>query len=100
VRYFFNQRDIINIGVLITLLLIIVYYSYYISNTSGRLTQMNDEVATLRETLITVSTDHAWLDNKTKRLRKDSLDLELLDEQARSVLGYIRDDERLILPTR
>lgn len=35
----------------------------------------------------------AELTNKTHRLSDDYLDLDLLDEQARSVLGLVRGDE-------
>ena len=35
----------------------------------------------------------AQLANKTHRLSDDFLDLDLLDEQARSVLGLVRGDE-------
>lgn len=35
----------------------------------------------------------AALENKTHRLSDDFLDLELLDQQARDVLGMIRPDE-------
>ncbi len=35
----------------------------------------------------------AVLANKTRRLSDDFLDLDLLDEQARSVLGLVRPDE-------
>ena len=35
----------------------------------------------------------AVLANKTRRLSDDYLDLDLLDEQARSVLGLVRPDE-------
>ncbi len=38
----------------------------------------------------------ATLSNKTLRLSDDYLDLDLLDEQARKVLGYIRADEVVI----
>ncbi|SLN46158.1 Septum formation initiator [Aquimixticola soesokkakensis] len=34
--------------------------------------------------------------NKTKRLSDDYLDLDLLDEQARDVLGAVRSDEVVI----
>jgi cell division protein FtsB len=36
------------------------------------------------------------LDNLTRRLSDDYLDLDLLDEQARSVLGLLRSDEVVI----
>ncbi len=35
----------------------------------------------------------AAIQNRTKRLSDAYLDLDLLDEQARSVLGYVRADE-------
>lgn len=38
----------------------------------------------------------AEIENRTKRLSDDYLDIDLLDEQARSVLGYVRADEIVI----
>lgn len=40
-----------------------------------------------------LTTRIAALANKTHRLSDDYLDLDLLDEQARSVLGLVRGDE-------
>ncbi len=36
------------------------------------------------------------LENKVRRLSADYLDLDLLDERARAVLGYVRRDELVI----
>lgn len=38
----------------------------------------------------------AVLENKTKRLSDGSLDLDLLDQQARNVLGLLRADEIVV----
>lgn len=38
----------------------------------------------------------ARLKDNTTRLSKEPLDLELLDQQIRAVLGYIRDNEHII----
>jgi cell division protein FtsB len=38
----------------------------------------------------------AALENKTKRLSDTYLDLDLLDEQARDVLGLVRSDEIIL----
>ena len=38
----------------------------------------------------------AALENKTRRLSDDYLDLELLDQQARNVLGLARPDELIL----
>lgn len=37
------------------------------------------------------------LENRVKLLRPDSLDLDLLDERARVVLGFVRPQERVII---
>lgn len=49
---------------------------------STELTQLTAEVDALR--------------NRTKRLSDSFLDLDLLDQQARDVLGYVRPDEIVI----
>ena len=38
----------------------------------------------------------AEMQNRTKRLSDEYLDIDLLDEQARDVLGYVRADEVVI----
>lgn len=37
------------------------------------------------------------LENRVRLLRPDSLDLDLLDERARVVLGHVKADERVII---
>ncbi|MDW3221773.1 MAG: septum formation initiator family protein [Paracoccaceae bacterium] len=54
------------------------------------------EADALRDHLDQVKTDVARMDNLTRRLSDGFLDLDLLDEQARSVLGMIRADEIVI----
>ena len=50
----------------------------------------------LRADLATYQVAVADLENKTRRLSDTYLDLDLLDEQARRVLGMIRADEIVI----
>jgi cell division protein FtsB len=50
----------------------------------------------LRAELTALLAERARIANKTERLSLGSLDLELLDEQARKVLGLGRPDEILI----
>jgi cell division protein FtsB len=40
------------------------------------------------------------LENRVKRLRPDSLDPDLLDEQARRVLGFIKPEEIVVLENK
>ena len=50
----------------------------------------------LRKQLALVRADVARMENLTRRMSDDYLDLDLLDEQARKVLGMIRSDEIVI----
>ena len=61
-----------------------------------RRVQVEAEIEVLRAELDAVEADVAIMRNKTHRLSDDYLDLDLLDTQARSVLGLIRADEILI----
>ncbi|SLN60003.1 FtsB family cell division protein [Pseudooctadecabacter jejudonensis] len=50
----------------------------------------------LREELSLVQAEVARMENLTRRLSDTYLDLDLLDEQARDVLGMVRADEIVI----
>lgn len=54
------------------------------------------EAQALEQQLDVVRADVARMENLTRRLSDDFLDLDLLDAQARSVLGMIRADEIVI----
>lgn len=50
----------------------------------------------LQKDLDVLNNDIARMENLTRRLSDDYLDLDLLDQQARSVLGLLRADEIVI----
>ena len=54
------------------------------------------ETQTLKAQLATVEAEVARMENLTHRLSDDYLDLDLLDERLRKVLGMIRSDEIVI----
>ena len=58
--------------------------------------QIEAERAALEEERKRLKAEVSALENKTRRLSDDFLDLELLDQQARSVLGLIRPDEMVL----
>jgi cell division protein FtsB len=60
------------------------------------LLRVEAQEARLRGELATVQAERAAIANKTRRLSSDSLDPDLLDEQARKVLGLGRPDELII----
>ncbi len=55
--------------------------------------QINAEAQTLINERDALAVEIAALANKTLRLSDDYLDLDLLDQQARDVLGLVRYDE-------
>ena len=58
--------------------------------------EITAEAENLQVQLLQVQADVALMENLTRRLSDDYLDLDLLDEQARSVLGMVRADEIVI----
>lgn len=61
-----------------------------------RRAEINAEARDLQEQLDAVSAEVEKMENLTKRLSDEYLDVDLLDEQARSVLGLLRADEIVI----
>ena len=61
-----------------------------------RRVQIEADEAALQMQLAQLHAEHAILKNKTRRLSDDFLDLDLLDERARKVLGMARGDEIII----
>ncbi len=55
--------------------------------------QIESEADALRAEKARFLAEVASLENKTKRLSDTYLDLDLLDQQARDILGLIRSDE-------
>jgi cell division protein FtsB len=58
--------------------------------------QVQAENANLTERRDALRTELATLENRTRRLSDEFLDLDLLDERARAVLGWVRSDEIVI----
>lgn len=61
-----------------------------------RRAEINAEARDLQSRLDAVSAEVARMENLTKRLSDEYLDVDLLDEQARSILGLLRADEIVI----
>ncbi len=58
--------------------------------------QLEAEIDTLRARRDDLKAELAELENRTRRLSDDYLDLDLLDERARAVLGMARADEVIL----
>ena len=61
-----------------------------------RRVQIEADEAALRIQLAELRSERTILENKTRRLSDTYLDLDLLDERARKVLGMARGDEIVI----
>ena len=61
-----------------------------------RRAEINHDLQKLQVEIDSISVEIADLKNLTRRLSDHYLDLELLDQQARDVLGYVRTDELVI----
>lgn len=61
-----------------------------------RRVQIGAEAEDLRAEKAKLEAELAQMTNLTRRLSDDYLDISLLDERARDVLGYMRADEILI----
>lgn len=55
-----------------------------------------DEAARMKAELNTLTAEREALDNKVERLSDRYLDLDLLEERARSALGLVRSDEVIV----
>ncbi|MEZ5750678.1 MAG: septum formation initiator family protein [Paracoccaceae bacterium] len=55
--------------------------------------QIEADVAQLQAERDRLAAELAEIENRTRRLSDSYLDLDLLDQQARQVLGYVRSDE-------
>ena len=61
-----------------------------------RQVQIDDEISKLETERDALKAEHARMTNLTRRLSDNYLDLDLLDESAREVLGTLRADEIVI----
>ncbi len=84
---------------LVTALLLMAYFGFAaIQGNFGhfRRNQVNAEAKLLQKELVQLQTTRGYLQNRTHRLSDKYLDLDLLDEQARKILGMAREDEIII----
>ena len=92
----------LSIGATIFLVLTVLlglYFAYAaVQGPSGilRRIQIQAETEDLREARDVLQADVTRMQNLTRRLSDDYLDLDLLDERAREVLGLMRPDEVII----
>ena len=97
-----NTPSRISLGGILYLVLVFTLGGYFtfaaVQGDYGvlRRVQINAEADALRVERDRLAQELTQLTNLTRRLSDDFLDIDLLDQQARDVLGYMRADEIVI----
>ena len=89
-----------NSGFLVLLMLLFSYFSYFaIKGDRGffKYMYLQEKVAEGEKMQADYDKQYAELEEKVKLLSPNSLDLDLLDERARTVLNVIGEDEFILL---
>ena len=100
-KFRLSIRSIAYDTVIITFLLTSCFYFSFVAINGNhgvkRKAELTFENLEKRGVLVSLKQKAFEMEQKTKRLQDDSLDLDLLDEQARKILGLIRLDELIIV---
>lgn len=83
-------------GVVIALVSYLAFAALQGEHGLFSLLRVEAEEARLKEQISALQAERRVIENKTDRLSSDHLDPDLLDEQARKVLGLARPDEILV----
>lgn len=92
-KYSFNIESI---AATLFILLLLAYFTFHaVSGDRGLLAfmQLSKKTEEARAELDIVKAERLRLERKVSLLRNDSLDLDMLDEQARVLLGYSAEGE-------
>ncbi len=78
------------------LILMVAYFGIsFVQGDRGLLAwiRLNDEIAVAKADLGELQAQRVQLEHRTRLLRPDGLDLDMLDERARALLGFADRDE-------
>ncbi len=100
--YLIKNIKLIFLNIFISTIFIIffIYFTYaaiYGNNGLKNNIELNFRFIELSKELELLEHTAIEFETKTSKLRIDNLDLDLLDQQARSVLGLIRSDEIILI---
>ena len=94
------KQFLINFFMLVILLIFFLYFTYaaiYGNNGLKKNIDLEFQIMELNNNLISLEKVMHDIETKTSKLNKNNLDLDLLDQQSRIVLGLIRTDEIMII---
>ncbi|MEL6768051.1 MAG: septum formation initiator family protein [Pseudomonadota bacterium] len=96
-----DWKQVLAPGAYVLLLAIALIFAHSAIEGQRGMRALNEaraEIMTLEAELAEAEGERAEIANLVRRLQPDYLDLDLLDERARDVLGMARSDELLIRP--
>jgi cell division protein FtsB len=82
---------------------IVWYFAYHVTSGARGVLSWNKlqvEVVNLERELKILKEENAFLENKISLLRNDNIDLDLLEEVARSVLGLSYENDLIVMLPR
>ncbi|MDR1982754.1 MAG: septum formation initiator family protein [Holosporaceae bacterium] len=62
--------------------------------------KLSKEVESLEKELRDLKEENEFLENKVNLIRSDNLDLDLLEEQAQSIIGFYNENDIVVLLPR
>jgi cell division protein FtsB len=89
-------------GVTIAAFMLCFYFAYHLIHGERgyfALKGVEQKRADSRARHAAIIAERAALETRVRQLRPNSLDLDLLDERARHVLGFVRPEERVVIET-
>lgn len=92
-----NIKHIIALLIGLLLLAYFLYHTMYGEKGYLKEQQLRAQVESSNADLQRVKTDRATLEHRVQGLRPESLDPDLLEEEARRQLGFTKPDEKVIL---
>ncbi len=103
-NFFYSSKNIKTFFVnflMFNILIIFFFYFTYVAIFGNYGLKKNIElefqIIELNNNLTLLKEETFHIENKTNKLNKNNIDLDLLDQQARVVLGLIRNDEIMII---
>ncbi len=75
------------------------FYTFFGERSLIRLMQLEAKIQTVETKLANAQGEHDAYRARVNRLRPESIDVDLLDEQSRRVLNYTQSDEIVIYTT-
>lgn len=90
-----SGKSVVNIAIIVVICYFI-FHLFYGDRGVFAYFKLNAELDNQRKKLEDVKVKRLEIENKTKLLRDDSIDQDMLEEQVKNVLGMSKTNERIV----